>query len=193
MAKKISLAKIRVREGFWNDVIEGAWERYKAGGRESISEAMNDELVDRALGRYADKIRAMFARGGIDIDPSQEITADFLAQLLSDRTGLQIDDLSPESISAAVDKELSARLSDVLQVQVTSVFDKEQLKASLMDGIRLAIADGRGAALLTKAMIKSARAYATWKRYSVEEHEKRRILNRGYVAKYRLTHRQTWN
>ena len=48
MAKKISLAKIRVREGFWNDVIEGAWERYKAGGRESISEAMNDELVDRA-------------------------------------------------------------------------------------------------------------------------------------------------
>lgn len=192
MAKRISLARVRVREGFWNDVIDGAWQRYKDGGRESVQDAVTDELVDRALGRYAEKIRAMFARGGIHIDPYQPITADFLAQLLSDRTGLQIDNLNPETIKAAVDKELSLRLSGVLLVPVSTVFDKERLKTDLIAGVRLAIADGRGAALLTKAMHKTARAYATWKRYSVDEHEKRRILNRSYQRKYRLSYRQKW-
>ncbi len=192
MAKKIKLARLRVREGFWNDVIEGAWERYKAGGSESVRDALSEELIDRALGRYAEKIRAMFARGGIDIDPEQPITADFLAQLLSDRTGLQIDNLNPETIKAAVDKELSQRLSGVLLVPVSTVFDKERLKTDLIAGVRLAIADGRGAALLTKAMHKTARAYATWKRHSVDEHEKRRILNRSYQRKYRLSYRQEW-
>ena len=193
MAKKIKLARLRVREGFWNDVIEGAWERYKAGGRESVRDALSEELIDRALGRYAEKIRAMFARGGIDIDPEQPITADFLARLLSERTGLDFSDLSPEAITAAVDKELSQRLSEALQVPVSTVFDKEKLKEDLKAGIRLAIADGRGAALLTKAMLKSARAYATWKRRSVSEREQWQIMNRSYQAKYRLSYKQTWH
>ena len=193
MAKKIKLARLRVREGFWNDVIEGAWERYKAGGRESVRDALSEELIDRALGRYAEKIRAMFARGGIDIDPEQPITADFLARLLSERTGLDFSDLSPEAITAAVDKELSQRLSEALQVPVSTVFDKEKLKEDLKAGIRLAIADGRGAALLTKAMLKSARAYATWKRHSVSEREQLQIMNRSYQAKYRLSYKQTWH
>lgn len=192
MAKRVSLARMRVREGFWNDVIDGAWQRYKDGGRESVRDAVSQELVDRALGRYAEKIRAMFARGGIHIDPEQPITAAFLAELLSERTGLEIDNLSPEAVSAAVDKELSLRLSEVLLVPVSTVFDKEKLKADLMAGVRLAIADGRGAALLTKAMLKSARAYATWKRYSVDEREQRQILNRSYQRKYRLSYRQEW-
>ena len=193
MAKKIKLARLRVREGFWNDVIEGAWERYKAGGRESVRDALSEELLDRALGRYAEKIRAMFARGGIDIDPEQPITAEFLARLLSERTGLDFSDLSPEAITAAVDKELSQRLSEALQVPVSTVFDKEKLKEDLKAGIRLAIADGRGAALLTKAMLKSARAYATWKRRSVSEREQWQIMSRSYQAKYRLSYKQTWH
>lgn len=192
MAKKISLKKIRVREGFWNDVIEGAWERYKAGGRESIRDAMTEELTDRALGRYSEKIRAMFARGGVVIDPEQPITMSVMTQLVSDRSGLDLSDLSPETVAAAVDKELSARLSDALQVPVTTVFDKEKLGEDLKAGVRLAIADGRGAALLTKAMLKSARAYATWKRYSVLEHEQRRMWNRVYQRKYRLSYKQVW-
>lgn len=192
MAKRVSLARLRVREGFWNDVIEGAWERYKAGGRESMQDAVSQELVDRALARYSEKIRAMFARGGVVIDQEQPITMAVLTDLISDRTGLDLSDLSPETVAAAVDKELSARLSDALQVPVTTVFDKEKLGEDLKAGVRLAIADGRGAALLTKAMVKTARAYATWKRYGVEEHERRRIMNRSYQAKYRLTHRQEW-
>ena len=193
MAKKIKLARLRVREGFWNDVIEGAWERYKAGGRESVRDALSEELLDRALGRYAEKIRAMFARGGIDIDPEQPITAEFLARLLSERTGLDFSDLSPEAITAAVDKELSQRLSEALQVPVSTVFDKEKLKEDLKAGIRLAIADGRGAALLTKAMLKSARAYATWKRRDIKEREQWQIMNRSYQAKYRRSYKQTWH
>ena len=192
MAKRVSLARLRVREGFWNDVIDGAWERYKEGGRESVRDAVTQELLDRALERYSDKIRAMFARGGVHIDPGEKITADFLTRLISERTGLDIYDLSPESIKNAVDRELTARLSEVLQVQVTSVFNEAQLKEDLKAGIRLAIADGRGAALLTKAMVKSARAYATWKRYSVAEHEQRRILNRGYQRKYRQSYKLVW-
>lgn len=192
MAKRVSLAKLRVREGFWNDVIDGAWERYKDGGRESVRDAVTQELLDRALERYSDKIRAMFARGGVHIDAGEKITADFLTRLISERTGLDIYDLSPESIKDAVDRELTARLSEVLQVQVTSVFNEAQLKEDLKAGIRLAIADGRGAALLTKAMVKSARAYATWKRYSVEENEQRRILNRSYQRKYRQSYKLVW-
>ena len=192
MVKRVTLARLRVREGFWNDVIEGAWERYKAGGRDSLQGAVQDELTDRALARYADKIRAMFARGGVDIDPEQPITMEVLAGLVSERTGLQLDNLSPESVTAAVDKELSARLSEALRVPVTTVFDKALLMEELKAGVRQAIADGRGAELLTKAMVKSARAYATWKRRGIEEVERRRIVNRAYQAKYRRTHKQVW-
>lgn len=192
MAKKVRLARLRVREGFWNDVIEGAWERYKEGGRESVQDAISDELVDRALGRYSEKIRAMFARGGVEIDPEQPITAQFLAQLISERTGLELNDLSPETVAAAVDKELSARLSEALRVPVSTVFDKAQLMEDLRAAIRLAIADGRGAELLTKGMVKAARAYATWKRHGAEGMERKRIENQAYQRKYRLYHRQVW-
>ena len=192
MAKRVTLARLRVREGFWNDVIDAAWERYKAGGRESVRDALQDELIDRALGRYSEKIRAMFARGGVVIDPEQPITMAVLTELISERTGLELTDLSPETVSAAVDKELSGRLSEALQVPVSTVFDKERLKEDLKAGVRLAIADGRGAALLTKAMLKTARTYATWKRHGVEEREQMQITNRAYQAKYRRTHRQVW-
>lgn len=189
---RISLARERARAGVWNDVIESAWERYKEGGRESLSGAVSDEIADRAVQRYDGKIRAMFARGGVPIDEGQELTVATLARIISDRTGLTIADLSPDTIMAAIDRELSARLSEALQVPVTTVFDKEALLESVKEGVRAAIADGRAADLLSRGAVMAARRYATWKRRSIEEREQIRIRNRGYQAKYRTRFKLVW-
>lgn len=193
MSKRVSLARVRVREGFWNDVIDGAWERYKAGGRESVRDALSQELLDRALARYGDKIRAMFARGGLPIDPETPITVEVLTELIKDRTGLPLTELTPAAVSSAVDQDLAGRLSEALQVSISSVFDKERLKEELKSEIRKIIADGRGASLLTKAMVKTARSYATWKRHGVEGMEKQRIQNRAYQARYRQSYKLVWD
>lgn len=190
---KIKLARERVKAGMWNDVLEGAWERYKEGGRESLQGAFADEMADRAIQRYDGKIRTMFARGGVEIDAGQALTAASIAAIVSERTGLEIASLTPESIAGAVDKELSARLSEVLKVPVSTVLNKEQLMADVKEGVKLAIADGRAADLLSRAAVHSARVYATWKRRGIEAQERERIQNAAAQKKYRRTHRLVWD
>ena len=190
---KIKLARERVKAGAWNDVLEGAWERYKESGRESLQGAFADEMADRALQRYDGKIRAMFARGGVEIEAGEPLTVATLAALVSDRTGLEITDLSPDTITAAIDRELSARLSEVLRVPVSTVFNKDQLMADVEAGVRLAIEDGRAAELLTKAAVHAARAYATWKRRGIDAQERQRIINAAAQRRFRQTHRLVWD
>lgn len=190
---KIKLARERVKAGAWNDVLEGAWERYNAGGRESLQGAFAEEMADRAVQRYDGKIRAMFARGGVEIEEGQPLTAASIAAILSDKTGLQIDDIKPETIAGAIDRELSKKLSDVLKVPVSTVLDKERLLADVKEGVRLAIEDGRAADLLSRALVHSARVYATWKRRGIEAQEQARIRNAAAQKKYRRTHRLVWD
>lgn len=192
MAMKIR--RLRVDKGSWNDLIDAAYEHYKAGGRESIRDAFTQAVADKVIRRYQAKIVAGFARAGVVIDPDQVLTAEGLMTIIADRTGLEITNMTPEGVTAAVDKMLSERLSAALGVPVSTVMDRQAMMASMEEGIKQAIRDGRAAEFISAHTMRAARQYATFKRRGIEGPDMhRQIMLRWYQKKYRRNNKLVWD
>lgn len=191
MATKLELMKQRVKAGSWDDVIEGAWARYVDGGRESILDAWTDQMTDMIIKRYEAKIRAMFARAGVEIASGEELDKAWLCNRISETLGVEVNDISPEAITGAIDKSLAHRLSEVIGMPVTTVFDMEKLKGDVSDGVKAALADGRAADLIFDSTVKAARRFATWKR-NADGLNKKAVQNHAGQKRYRRTHKMVW-
>lgn len=190
----LKIRKLRVDKGSWNDLIDAAYENYKARGRESIKEAFSEAIADKVLQRYQVKIAAGFRRAGVEIEDGEPLTAEKLLTIIKDRTGLEINTLSPEGVMSAVDRLLSERLSEALGVTVTTVFDRQAMMAAMEESVKQAIRDGRAAEFIGKHAMRAARQYATFKRRGIESPEDhRRIMLAWYQKKYRRTHRLVWD
>ena len=190
----LKIKKLRVDKGSWNDLIDAAYENYKARGRESIKEAFSEAIADKVLQRYQVKIAAGFRRAGVEIEDGEPLTAEKLLTIIKDRTGLEINNLTPEGVMSAVDRLLSERLSAAMGVTVTTVFDRQAMMAAMDESVKQAIRDGRAAEFIGKHAMRAARKYATFKRRGIESPEDhRRIMLAWYQKKYRRTHRLVWD
>lgn len=190
----LKIRKLRVDKGSWNDLIDAAYENYKERGRESIKEAFSEAIADKVLQRYQVKIAAGFRRAGVEIEDGEPLTAEKLLTIIKDRTGLEINNLSPEGVMSAVDRLLSERLSAAMGVTVTTVFDRQAMIAAMDESVKQAIRDGRAAEFIGKHAMRAARKYATFKRRGIESPEDhRRIMLAWYQKKYRRTHRLVWD
>lgn len=190
----LKIRKLRVDKGSWNDLIDAAYEHYKERGRESIKEAFSEAVADKVLQRYQVKIAAGFRRAGVEIEDGEPLTAEKLLTIIKDRTGLEINNLSPEGVMSAVDRLLSERLSAAMGVTVTTVFDRQAMMAAMDESVKQAIRDGRAAEFIGKHAMRAARKYATFKRRGIESPEDhRRIMLAWYQKKYRRTNRLVWD
>lgn len=185
---------LRVDRGSWNDLIDSAYEHYKAGGRESVREAFTEAVADQVLKRYQDKIAAGFRRAGVEIDDGTPLTAEKLRTIIQDRTGLELTALTPEAVTAAVDKLLAQRLSVALGVTVTTVLDRDEMMRSLEGAVKEAIASGRASEFISAHAMRAARQFATFQRRGVEtKDDQRRIMLAWYQKKYRRNNRMVWD
>lgn len=190
----LKIRKLRVDKGSWNDLIDAAYENYKARGRESIKEAFSEAIADKVLQRYQVKIAAGFRRAGVEIEDGEPLTAEKMLTIIKDRTGLEINNLSPEGVMSAVDSLLSERLSAAMGVTVTTVFDRQAMMAAMEESVKQAIRDGRAAEFIGAQAMRAARKYATFKRRGIESTEDhRRVMLAWYQKKYRRTHRLVWD
>lgn len=190
----LKIRKLRVDKGSWNDLIDAAYEHYKERGRESIKEAFSEAVADKVLQRYQVKIAAGFRRAGVEIEDGEPLTAEKLLTIIKDRTGLEINNLTPDGVMSAVDRLLAERLSEALGVTVTTVFDRQAMMAAMEESVKQAIRDGRAAEFIGKHAMRAARQYATFKRRGIESPEDhRRIMLAWYQKKYRRTHRLVWD
>lgn len=182
---------MRVDKGSINDLIDAAWEKYKEGGRESILDAFTEAAADRAIGRYEEKIRAGFRRGGIEL-PDGALTMQTMQGIIGEQTGLELQGLSADSIVAAVDKLLSKRLSQALGVQVATVMDKDAMLDSINAAVLQAIKSGRAGEFVNRHAMHAARRYMAYKKAGVDPEAGPKINARKRARKYRKTHKLAW-
>lgn len=179
----------RAVRGSVADIAEAVVDRYAAG--EPLSQAVADSVADKIAQRFEVKIRNGFSAAGVEL-PEGPLTADVLKDVIAERTGLELESMSPADVVRAVDAELSRRLSERLGVPVPTVLDAAALVQSLKDYIAEELRSGRGAALLSRAALKAARRMKALREAQSEEEELRRARNRLYQKRYRATHREVW-
>ena len=186
----MKIAVRRADSGLALDMARNIYESIKDGGE--VSEAVRDEMVNQAIERFTPHVAAALRRAGIDVPEGEKLSLETIRQIINAKTGLDIEELTEESIAQAVDAKMAARLSEVLGVEVSTVLDAETLKEEVKAGALEAIQSGRATKLISAAMIRAVRAAATWKRAGVPVDERRKYLQRWYAKKYRRTHRQVW-
>lgn len=185
------IANVRVSRGAVNDLIDRAWEHYKANGRDNWGDAFKEAAADQVISRYEVKIRNGFARAGLELPPG-ELSQDVMLQVVREQSGLELDNLNPDAVMAAVDKLLSKRLSQALDVTVTTVFDKDAMLQSINQAVIQAIRDGRGAQWLTGKAYKAARRMQTLRLRGVTEEAAAAMDLRRRQKKFRRTHKLEW-
>lgn len=190
MATKLHIAVDRANAGTAFDIAERLWDAHSAGA--SWSDALTQEIADRAIERYQKHIRAGLARAGVFLDEGEKLDSQTLLRIVQDKTGLTIDTLTPDAVAAAVKGQLSARLSEGLGIDIGTVQNGEQLKAALIDATKRAVMSGRANGLITSTMIKKIRALKAWRESGIDPLERQRLLNRAYQKAYRRTHREVW-
>lgn len=187
---KVHIAIDRANAGTAFDIFEKALDAYEAG--QPLDEFAAQEIADRAIERYQKHVRAGLARAGVELAEGEKLDSAALLRIIESRTGLEIRALTPEAVSAAVQGQISARISASLGVEVEGITNGEQLKAALITMAKNAVQTGRGNALITRAMIKRLRALKAWQTSGIDQLERQRMLNRAYQKEYRRTHKEVW-
>lgn len=187
----MQIRTFRAGEGLETDIAREVFERYKAG--EDFTESIKAAMVQLAIDRYRPKIEAAMRRAGISVEPGEDLTAETILAALREKTGLDLDDLTPDSVARALDESMARELSNALGVEVSTVLDPETLKQELIDGAIEAVKSGRVNALVTRRMIDKVRTVATWARAGVPMSERSQIMGAWYQKKYRRTHKQVWD
>lgn len=187
MTKFFSSPKVRAG-------IQQRWEEANEGVKngEPISGGAVEYVVDFLLRKNEVLIRARFKRLGLEIPEDTEISVEAIVDLVRVKTGLDVQELTPDGIMRAVDGQLAAQLSEKLGLTVDTVFDvdaaKEQVKAQLLEKL----ANGDGAGILNGPALTRLRAVATFQRAGFTPKEMSNAYNRIYQKRYRRTHKEIW-
>lgn len=189
--KSLAVATLRANEGMANDILEEVATLYFEGL--SLQEAIDvtqDRLAQKAFERYGEKIRAALARAGLEVG---ELSIESIKQAVIDKSGLDMDDLTPESMLKAVDVIVSARMSEATGVPISSVMNGGELAEQIKAGVRASIENGTAEKILLKGMSAAARAAVTWRRNGFDEGAQKKAMNAYYQKRYRQTHRLVWD
>lgn len=187
----LKLYKYRAGEGYERELATAAWEAFKRG--DDITAAVTSDLIDRGINRYSDKIGSMLRRGGFDVEDGEVLTASKIAQIVSDKTGLDLSDMSPDGVKQAVDTWAAARLSERLGLTVTTVLDIDALKLQIDAAVTEAIASGAALELVSKRLRARAGRVATWARAGYDESTQRKVMMAIAQKKYRRNNRMVWD
>lgn len=186
----------------WNAGIGNTMEDVLGAAKESVSAefdaALNDPsgavfepVANRALSYYDKRIRAHFAKHGIDIG-DDILTVESIREKVEASTGLQISELTAEGVLEALERPLAKSVSELLGFAVTKVFDRVEFELQVREHVKRRLIDGEGGGVLTGQVLHDLRDAATWNQAGLSSSERRRILNRAYQRKYRKEHAQTW-
>lgn len=158
-----------------------------------IDDVIADQLMEHAINKFRPHIAAALRRHGVNLDDDATLDADTLMTIVNEKSGLSLDGWSADSVLAAVDTMIAARVSVRLGVEVQSVQDVEGLRQSLIDSAVSAIQSGRANAFISRAMISKFRKEKAFRESGMEtEDDQRKLMNRWYQKKYRRTHKAVW-
>lgn len=186
----LDIHRLRAGEGLERDLAVRVWERIKAG--EAATDIATDELAQVAIERFTPRIRHAMGRAGFPL-PEGELTPQNLAQVIGDAMGLDLADLTPESIADALDRRMAAEVSRRLGIEVESLRDPQALQEAAKAAIIDAVKTGRANKLISKLKIRQMRNAAAWAQAGIGPGEREQYLNRWYQKKYRRTHREVWD
>ncbi|WP_367846259.1 hypothetical protein [Rhodoferax sp. WC2427] len=186
------IATARATAGILNDLVDAAFDHHQnTGSWVGLSAVLEERLTTRALERFEPKIRNMFERAGVPL-PDGPLTSETMAQVISERTGLEVEHLTPSGITSAIDKKLSVDLSLDLGIDLGSVLSAG-LKSAIEAGIKHEIETGRGAALISKYLMRRVRKNAAFTQAGYQQKiDQKKVMNRINQARYRRTHKQVW-
>ena len=151
-----------------------------------------DGLADWLLQKYDSRVRAKLRGMGLNVPESGPLTVDGIKATIREKTGLEVEDMSVDGITAAFDKQMASELSERLGFQVSTVFDQAAMKAQVREVVLAKLADGTAAGLLKGKTLRAARSLATFQRAGISPDAAQKILNQKYQKKYRRTHKQIW-
>ena len=187
----MKIRTFRAGEGLETDIAQQVYDRYKAG--DDLVDSIKGAMVQLAIDRFRPKIEAAMRAAGLPIEDGQELTADTLVSAIKEKTGLELDSLTPEGIASALDGRIARELSAALGVEVTSVKNLESLKAELLASAVRSVQSGRANALMTAQVIKRVRKVATFSKAGVAVDDRVKTMGALYQKRYRRTHRQVWD
>lgn len=148
-------------------------------------------VANVALTYYDRRIKAYFARAGIDLG-DDVLTVEKMREKIQSATDLEIDELTVEGLMRAVEKPLARELSKLLGFVVTAVFDEVELMLQVKRHVLERLEDGEGGGVLKGRTLHRLRVAATLAKSGASPGDRRRVLNRAYQRKYRMSHAQTW-
>ena len=159
----------RARKGVENNLADIILDAPDGG----VTDAVIEELTNRTIERYSDKIGALFRRAGIDVEDGELFTPERLGQIFEEQTGItagSIGELNSEIVLEAIDRDISQKLSEELGFQIGSVFDGDALVLALQDGIdaKIEALEGNIDKYLDAATIRNLRRKATWARSGLD-------------------------
>lgn len=191
-AKALAVNTLRANSGLINDVVDQVVDQWIAGEDfDSCLAGAQDQIATMALASHGGKVRAALQRVGLDVGAGDELTPSAIGDAIKAKSGLEIEDFTPEGILKAVDQMLAKRISHETGIEITSVMGaslSDQLKA----GVRLALRSGAAKKLIGTLLDKKARRLATLKRLQSDAKEFKKVRNRKYQAKWRETHKLEW-
>lgn len=187
------IATKRASAGLVNEAIDIAFEHRKnTGSFSGVEGVLEAALLANAIERFEPKIRAMFGRAGVAL-PDGPLTAAGLAEVVGGVLGVELSDLSVESVKTAVETKLSEALSADLGVSLSGVLSGS-IKQAIEDEVIKAIKDGRAMGLLSRAKVLAARRYAAFKKEGyAEKEDRKRVMNRLWQKRYRRRNKLVWD
>jgi hypothetical protein len=191
--KALAISTGRATGGMAGDILEMIADAYFVEGLslQASIDLVQDQLVQRAIDRYAEKIGAALARAGLEVDP-QNLTLEGIKAAIVEKTGLDLSDLSPAAMAEAVDKLAAQRLSAELGIEIATVAGGA-LQSAIKAGVAQAIADGRVSQLVGRGLTNQARAAMTWQRAGFDPKDRIRIMGRIYQKRYRRHNVEKWD
>lgn len=193
-AKTIAVSTARENAGTVNNMVDSLIDHWVDGDDLSTAwDKVEAELVQEVSERYSARIAAALRRAGLSVADDDVLTPARIRELISEQSGIDLDELSTEGVARGIDRLASARLSEALGVEITTMATAEGLKQSLMAALVASIENGTAERLIAKVRAIRLRKVAQWRREGVDAAaDQRRLENRARQQKYARTHSQIW-
>lgn len=152
-----------------------------------------ESVVDFALNRYDERIRAKLKRLGLDVPDDGPFTVQTISDNIKAHSGLELDSLTKEGVMQAVDGALSREFSEKFGVTVSSVFNAETLKSEVKAALLEKIQDGTAYGFVKGPLLRKVREIAALRRAGKTGEDGKKLRNAAYQKKYRRTHKSVWD
>ena len=154
--------------------------------------AAKNAATDEALEIYRPKVAAMLRSAGYELADDEPLSLDIVRAAIEQRTGLNLGDLSRESVTRAINEQLSIYVSSELGFEVRNVLDTASIKSQIDEHIKDCIRNNKSSKLVPQRLLTKLREVAAFGAMGYSVDERRLIFNRWYQKKYRRNNKLVW-